>query len=120
MPVEFGPPAAELSQGDLFGGVPSAHVESLATLVRLDDRRFELREEAPEQFDLSRKHQVTTSGHRTHAIVLTHDCEIDKNPKRATLLMAAVRSLEAVPEEHRDGFGRTRATERYTSGRLSS
>jgi hypothetical protein len=102
--VEFGLPADELSQGDLFAAVPAVYVKSLAHMVRLDESRYELRSTAPIQLNLEREHQANAVAVRAYAIVLSHDCEIDKNPRRASVQLAVVRPLAGVPDEHRDGF----------------
>jgi hypothetical protein len=102
--VEFGRPFDELSQGDLFALTPAVHVRSLEHLIRLDERRYELRPQAPPQLDLQREHQANAIAVRRAGLLLSHDCEIDKNPRRATALIAVVRPLEGVPEQHRDGF----------------
>jgi hypothetical protein len=104
VPIEFGPPAAELSQGDLVERAPSVHVASLDHIIKIDANRYELRSEAPLQLDLAKKHPANANAVRAPALVLSHDCEIDKNPARATLLLAIIRWLDGVPEEHRDGF----------------
>jgi hypothetical protein len=102
--VEFGPPGPELSQGDLFALVPSVYVRDLSYMVRLDTARFRLESDKPPNFNIDKEHQATATSVRRAAIVLTHDCEIDKEPARASLLMALVRPLSAVNEDDRDGF----------------
>ena len=71
-------------------------------MVRLSDVRYEVRPEP--QHDPAKKHQANAVGLWAPAIVLSHDCEIDKNPKRATLLLALARPLDGVPDDAREGF----------------
>jgi hypothetical protein len=102
--VEFGAPTEQPSQGDLVRAAPSVHVESLDCLVRIDAKRYEVRDSAPPQTDLSRKHAAHATAIRGLSVLLTHDCEIDKNVRRATVMLALVRTLDGVPYDQRDGF----------------
>lgn len=104
MPVEFGPAAADLSQGDLIELVPSVYVRDFGYMVRLDADRYRLQAAKPDSFDVDREHAATATAVRRMGLVLTHDCEIDKAAARASALIALVRALTGVPEEHRAGF----------------
>jgi hypothetical protein len=105
VPVEFSPPSDELSQGDLFVEVPSVYVQDLRYLVKTADNTFSLQAVAGQR-RLDRPYPANAEETRTFGIVLTHDCEIDKEPRRALVHVALVRPLRApdVPEEHLDGF----------------
>jgi len=102
--VEFGPPGLDLSQGDLFDLVPSLHVEDLGYLEKFADRKYQIRSSQPPSLKVESPHAGTAMAVRRPAILLSHECEIDKDHKRATVLMALVRSLERVREEDRDGI----------------
>jgi hypothetical protein len=104
MPVEFGPLGPELSQGDLFDLVPSVYVHDLGYMSKTDTTKYRLLRNRPESFKLDAEHAATAMAIRRPAIVVTHDCEIDKPHSRATVLMALVRPIDKVPDEHRDGF----------------
>jgi hypothetical protein len=104
MPVEFGPPGPELSQGDLFDLVPSVYVHDLGYMSKTDTSKYRLLRHRPESFKLEVEHAATAMAIRRPAIVLTHDCEIDKPHSRSTVLMALVRAIDGVPEAHREGF----------------
>lgn len=104
MPVEFGPPGPELSQGDLFDLVPSVYVHDLGYMSKTDTNKYSLLRNRPESFKLDAEHAATAMAIRRPAIVITHDCEIDKPHSRATLLMASVRPLAKIRKEDREGF----------------
>jgi hypothetical protein len=41
---------------------------------------------------------------RGPAIVITHDCEIDKNPSKASVVVAKIRPISGAPEAQREGL----------------
>jgi hypothetical protein len=102
--VAFNAPHQELSQGDLFALAPSLYVKELGFFVRLDRNRYQLQEWQPPTLKVSEEHQAAAAAVRRLAIVLTHDCEIDKSPARASVLLAQVRPLAGVPDDQRQGF----------------
>lgn len=107
MPVEFGPPGPELSQGDLFELVPSVWVEDLGYMSKTADGppRFRLHRERPEQLKDDRPHPANAMNVRASGVVLTHDCEIDKDDKeRASILVGLVRDLSEIEEDDREGI----------------
>lgn len=117
MPVGLDAPAEKLSQGDVFAEVPIVYVRSLAYMVKVDKNTFTLRQRAPEALDARNEHQANVReasshtdpedpfgnamGVRRFGVVLTHDCEIDKMVDRPSVLVALVRELGTVHEEHR-------------------
>jgi hypothetical protein len=103
MTVEFSPPSDELSQGDLFADVPSVYVEDLRYLVKTDANAYSLQSASQPRKD-DRTYPANAVEARTFGIVITHDCEIDKNLARALVYVALVRKLDDVAEEFRDGF----------------
>jgi hypothetical protein len=104
LPLAFVEPAGELSQGDLLLNVPSVYVTDLRYMVeRGDAENFRLTREAPRRRE-DRAHQGNVLEMRKPGVILTHDCEIDKEPTRATLLVGAVRPIAAVNEADREGF----------------
>jgi hypothetical protein len=105
--VEFGPPGPELSQGDLVALVPSNYVHDLDYLVKIDANpvRFQVRATRPEHMHDDQMHQANARGVRAAGIVLTHDCEIDKDDReRASILVGLVRPLAGIREVDRDGI----------------
>jgi hypothetical protein len=107
MPVEFGPPGLELSQGDLIGLAPSHYSHDLAYMVKIDANpvRFQLRATRPQHMHDDQTHQANARGVRVAGIVLTHDCEIDKDDRvRASILLGLVRPLDGLREEDREGI----------------
>jgi hypothetical protein len=117
LPVEFVAPVEKLSQGDLFAQVPLVYVRSLAYMVKVDNNRFELRKKPPGTLEIRNDHQANVReassdadsedpfgnaiGFRRFAVVLSHDCEIDKMVERATVLVALVRELSVAHEDDR-------------------
>lgn len=109
MAVEFSPPSEELSQGDLFEGVPSIYVDDLRYLVKTGENLFALQQGAqPRRAD--RTYPANASEVRSLGVVVTHDCEIDKDVRKALVYSVLVRTLRApdVPEEHLEGFRENR------------
>ena len=109
MPVEFGPAGPDLSQGDLIELAPSNYVDDLGYLVKFSDNpaRFQLRSVRPQHMHDDKTHQANARGVRVPGIVLTHDCEIDKDDReRASILVGLVRPLKSLPDEHQDGIRR--------------
>lgn len=104
MPVAFGLPRPDLSQGDLFDLVPSILVKDLGYMIKVDDARYKLQQWRPGTLNVSKEHAATATAVRRPGLLLTHDCEIDKNPSRATLLISLIRPLGGVPDEHQAGF----------------
>lgn len=108
MPVEFGPSGPDLSQGDLIELVPSVWVEDLGYLSKTADAppRFRLHRERPEQLKDDQPHPANAINVRAFGVVLTHDCEIDKDDKqRGSILVGLVRPLSSVSgEENQEGI----------------
>lgn len=104
MSVEFGPPAEDLSQGDLFSAAPSVYVRSLNVMVKTAESRFKLERDAPKTLKLEEEHQANAICARRYSLVLTHDCEIDKSTRNGSFLLAQVRPLSGVHERDRKGF----------------
>jgi len=105
--VEFGPPGSELSQGDLIEEVPSVYIEDLGYAVKFADKppKFKLQARRPEHIKPNSEHQANATEVRSAAVVLTHDCEIDKDDtNRAIVLAALVRSLSDIRDKDRDGI----------------
>lgn len=92
MPVEFAAPGDELSQGDLFADVPSLVVHDLRYMVKLDQNAYRL-EDDPGQRRADRTYPANAEEARTHGVVLTHDCEVDKQTRKALIHVALVRPL---------------------------
>jgi hypothetical protein len=103
--VEFSPPGGEPSQGDLFNAVPSMYAEDLRFMVKTADNAYSLHPEDPQRRN-DRTYPANATEARSFGVLLTHDCEIDKQTRKALVHVALVRSLNApaVPEEHIDGF----------------
>jgi hypothetical protein len=104
VPVEFGPPADELSQGDLFEAAPTLYVRSLDFMVQTERGRFKLEHQCPPALDPSKEHPANAVAARRFGLVLTHDCEIDKDTTRASFLLVQVRPISAVHADDRSGF----------------
>jgi hypothetical protein len=102
--VEFGAPAELVSQGDLVLAAPSVYVVDLGYLVKIDTNLYRMLQHAPASRRLDRDQPANATEVRRPGIVLTHDCEIDKNHTRASLIVSQVRPLSDVPESDRDGF----------------
>ena len=112
MPIEFVAATPELSQGDLFAAVPNVYVRSLAYMVKVDKNKYELRPRPPRELDTTKDHQANVReasaiadpedpfgnalGFRRSAVVLSHDCELDKLSDRPTVLVALVREMRLV------------------------
>jgi hypothetical protein len=102
VPVEFGPLGPELSQGDLVELVPSVWVEDLGYLSKTADGppRFRLHRGRPESLKDERPHPANAMNVRAPAVVLTHDCEIDKDDQqKGSILVGLVRALDGVTGE---------------------
>jgi hypothetical protein len=106
LPVEFAAPGDELSQGDLFEEVPSVVVHDLLFMVKSADNAFHLERERPASRRDDRTYPANAEEARAPGIVLSHDCEIDKQTRKTIVHVALVRPLDGVPEEHREGFRR--------------
>ncbi len=108
MAVELGPPGPDLSQGDLLELVPSVWVEDLGYLSKTADGppRFRLHREKPEPLKDDQPHPANAMNVRAFGVVLTHDCEIDKDDKqRGSILVGLVRPLSSVSgEENQEGI----------------
>jgi hypothetical protein len=103
LPVAFGAPKDEISQGDLLADVPSALIEDLRYMVQTGEDTFKL-DSDPQPRRLDRMYPSNAREVRTFGVVITHDCEIDKPSRRSLVYVALVRPLAGVAEEHREGF----------------
>lgn len=108
MAVEFGPTGPGLSQGDLIELVPSVWVEDLGYLSKTADGppRFRLHRKKPEPLKDNQPHPANAMNIRALGVVLTHDCEIDKDDQqRGSILVGLVRPLNSVSgEENQEGI----------------
>jgi hypothetical protein len=118
--VEFLDPGETLlSQGDLLRAVPSVYVRSTAYLVATARNNYQVKRQPPEAVDPAAFAQANARevvdqqgedawanaiGGRRMAIVLSHDCELDKPGDKRYVQTALIRSLEDVPEAFRDGI----------------
>jgi hypothetical protein len=103
--VEFSPPSGELSQGDIFAAVPSAYVEDARFMVKVGPNSYAIQSDSqPRRGD--RMYPANAVEARSFALLLTHDCEIDKNARRALAQLSLIRPLRVpdIPEEHIGGF----------------
>jgi hypothetical protein len=101
--VDFGPPSDELSQGDLFSEVPSVYVDGPGYMVKVNGT-YQLRDERPASHRLDRPQAANAKEVRELGVVLTHDCEIDKTPTRASVILGLVRPLQNMRDSDADGF----------------
>lgn len=106
MPVEFGPPGEKLSQGDIVPAAPAVTVMSLDPFVKVSGNRYELRPAFPTSVDPQREHQANAQEVRTYAIVLSHDCELDKPIRTASVLLGLVRPFANLALEVEQGLRR--------------
>jgi hypothetical protein len=104
----------------VFAEVPAVFVRSLAYMVKLDKNAFALRQKPPAALDPAKEHQANVreassrvdlddpfgnaTGVRRHAMVISHDCEIDKAIDRPSVQVAMIRSLADVHEDDRDSI----------------
>jgi hypothetical protein len=99
----------EYSQGDIIDGVPSIHLKSTPTLIALRECNLKGGKKGWEPLsadssangpkpDFKKGEIVPAFCQVTRAILLTRDCEIDKDPKHR--LVAMVRPLSAIAPEH--------------------
>jgi hypothetical protein len=114
----FVDPVERLSQGDLLLEVPSTYVLSLAYLHQVAKGKFHLKNSPPSaaqamaaQTNVRETVEVegldsfgNAVGARRPAIVLSHDCELDKEGAKRYVLVAQVRPLVDVPDAHRDSI----------------
>lgn len=102
MPDWYTAPVADVSQGDIFTRVPSVYVPSPVQVGRFVTGRggvaqVELTDVGQEGFPWSSEQAVVTRGAFPYGVMLTHDCEIDKDDRYR--LMAMVRPIEGAPAE---------------------
>ncbi len=107
--VLYRPPDPQLCQGDIVAGVPHLHMKPPVEVVRRTSTKTGpmLQPHEPENpppggfaFEKGRPEQVVVQCQMAIGIVISHGCEIDKDSKHR--IVALVRPLAPVAEEHRD------------------
>jgi hypothetical protein len=119
LPAEFVAPVEVLSQGDLLLAAPSVYVRSPAYLIQEEKNRFVLRHTLPASGSDERVGQMNVRetvewegedafgnawGARRPGLVLSHGCELDKPGTKRYVLLAQVRPLEQVADEHKESI----------------
>lgn len=90
-------PRAEISQGDILERLPGAHlVPPLRALFLRGDGAMTVETETHPDFDDKRGQAVVASCKRSKALLLSHDCEIDK-PSVKNWIVAPVIPLSVIP-----------------------
>ncbi len=101
-------PRPESSQGDILDLVPHIYLQKpLLSLAREAETIFRASTEPFPQFDDKNGQSIAATCKRQRAILVSHDCEIDK-PQVRRWLVCPVIPLVALPTENRDLVRRNR------------